>query len=112
MVVINLTQPLSIILCLAVIVILTFLGHELKNSIPPAIALVLSILLIVMHAMQLYVFTDTYIEYVSVLSTSLIYDFAMILVSYLSYLWIDDVEAKFKNKKSLDDSLEWFWKKV
>lgn len=112
MIVIDLTQPLNTFLCIAVILGLVFLGHELKNSIPPAIALGLSVLLIVMHAIQLYVFTDTYIAYASVLSSSVIYDFAMILVSYLSYLWIDDIEAKYKNKKSLDDSLEWFWKKI
>ena len=112
MLIIDLTQPLNTFLCIAVMIGLVFLGHELKNSIPPAIALGLSVLLIVMHAIQLYVFTDTYVAYASVLSSSIIYDFAMILVSYLSYLWIDDIEAKYKNKKSLDDSLEWFWKKV
>ena len=110
--VIDLTQPLNTFLCIAVMIGLIFLGHELKNAIPTAIALGLSVLLIVIHAVQLYVFTDTYIAYASVLSSSLIYDFAMILVSYLSYLWIDDVEAKYKNKKSLDNSLEWFWKKI
>ena len=112
MIVIDLTQPLNTFLCIAVMLALVFLGHELKNSIPPAIALGLSTLLIVIHALQLYVFTNAYIDYISVLSSSIIYDFAMILVSYLSYLWIDDIEAKYKNKKSLDDSLEWFWKKV
>ncbi len=112
MLVIDLTQPLNTFLCIAVIIGLVFLGHELKNSIPPAIALGLSVLLIVMHAIQLYVFTDTFAAYASILSSSMIYDFAMILVSYLSYLWIDDIEAKYKNKKSLDDSLEWFWKKI
>ncbi len=112
MLVIDLTQPLNTFLCLAVIVCLIFLGHELKRSIAPAIALGLSTVLILMHAVQLYAFTDFYANYQVALSTSLIYDFAFILVSYLAYLWIDDIEAKVKNKKSLDDSLEWFWKKV
>lgn len=110
--VIDLTRPLNTFLCIAVIVCLIFLGHELKKSFIPAIALGLSTLLIIIHAMQLYVFTESYVNYISVLSSSLIYDFAMILVSYLAYLWVDDIEAKLKNKKSLDDSLEWFWRKV
>ena len=36
----------------------------------------------------------------------------MILLSYISYLWVDDIEAKEKNKKSIDNSLDWFWKKI
>ncbi len=112
MLVIDLTQPLTTLLCVAVLVALIFLGHELKNSIAPGIALGLSTLLIVLHAVQLYVFTDAYANYTAILSTSIIYDFAFVLVSYLAYLWIDDIEAKVKNKKSIDDSLEWFWKKI
>ena len=36
----------------------------------------------------------------------------VILLSFVSYLWIDDIEAKEKKKKSIDDSLSWFWTKV
>ena len=36
----------------------------------------------------------------------------MIFISYASYLWVDDVETKAKKKKSIDNSLEWFWKNV
>ena len=44
--------------------------------------------------------------------SSITWDFSFILLSYISYLWVDEVEAKYKNKKSIDNSLSWFWNKV
>ena len=110
--VLDLTQPLNTVLCIAVIVCMVFLGHEIKRAIAPAIALLLAIALLVIHAMQLFVFGGNYIDYQAILSTSMLYDFAFIVVAYLGYLWIDDIEAKFRNKKSISNSLDWFWSKV
>ena len=39
-------------------------------------------------------------------------DFTFLLVTFLAYLWADEVEAKAFNKKSIDDGLKWLWKKV
>ena len=110
--VINLTDPLTILLCLAAIVCAIFLGHETKRAFIPATALILCVILLVIHAFQLFVFGESYLEFREALSASLIYDFGLILVSYLAYLWIDDVEAKHRNKKSIDNSLDWFWSKI
>ena len=35
-----------------------------------------------------------------------------ILVTFFSYLWVDDIEAKTFGKKSVDNTLDWFWKKI
>ena len=43
---------------------------------------------------------------------TIVFDLIFVLISFISYLWIDDIEAKLKKKKSIDDSLDWFWKKV
>lgn len=110
--VINLTNPLTTILCLAAIIIAIFLGHETKKAIVPAIALVLSVGLLIIHAIQLFVFGEYYESYEVILSTSMLYDFGFVLITYLSYLWIDDIEAKNRNKKSIDNSLDWFWSKI
>ena len=40
---------------------------------------------------------------------SIIFDLVFIFLSFISYLWIDDVEAKVKKKKVIDNSLDWFW---
>ena len=110
--VIDLTDPLTILLFLAAIICSIFIGHETKRAFVPATALIICVTLLVVHAFQLFVFGESYIIYREVLSASLIYDFGLILLTYLAYLWIDDVEAKSRNKKSIDNSLDWFWSKI
>ena len=39
-------------------------------------------------------------------------DFLWLLISFLGYLWIDDIAATKFNKKSYDNSLTWFWDKL
>lgn len=110
--VIDLTNPFIILLCLAAIICAIYLGHEIKRAVVPAIALMLCITLLIIHTLQLFVFPESYVGYEKVLSTSMIYDFGFVLLTYVSYLWIDDIEAKHRNKKSIDNSLDWFWSKV
>jgi len=110
--VIDLTDPLTILLFLAAIVCTIFIGHETKRAFVPAAALILCVVLLVIHAFQLFVFEENYILFKEALSASLIYDFGLILLTYLSYLWIDDIESKARNKKSIDNSLDWFWSKI
>lgn len=110
--VIDLTQPLVVLLCLASIICAIYLGHEIKKAVVPAAALMLCIALLITHSLQLFVFSESYIGYEHVLSLSMIYDFGFVLITYLAYLWIDDIEAKHRNKKSIDNSLDWFWSKI
>ena len=110
--VINLTEPFTIILCLAAIICAIYLGHEIKRSIVPAIALIVCIALLLTHTLQLFVFTNSYIGYEKILSASIVFDFGFVLLTYLAYLWVDDIEAKHRNKKSIDNSLDWFWSKI
>ena len=110
--VIDLTQPFVILLCLASIICAIYLGHEIKKAIVPAVALILCIALLIIHTSQLFIFKGSYIGYEHVLSMSMICDFIFVLITYISYLWIDDVEAKHRNKKSIDNSLDWFWSKI
>lgn len=110
--VIDLTNPLTIVLCLISIICAIYLGHEIKKAVVPAIALLISIVLLIIHTLQLFVFGESYVGFEHVLSVSMIYDFGFVLVTYISYLWIDDIEAKHRNKKSIDNSLDWFWSKI
>lgn len=112
MVIVNLTDPFTTILCVAAIICFIFVGHETKKSVAPAIALGLCIGLLIMHIAQLLSLGENDLAYKIILTGSVMYDFGFILVTYLGYLWIDDEEAKFKNKKNIDNSLNWFWTKV
>ena len=110
MYIINLSNPYAIIIALMVTVLCVILGKEFKKSIIPAMCLGVFLVLILIHTFQSLVLSDAI--YKAMVTKSLGVDAIMIFISYIAYLWVDDIETKEKNKKSIDNSLEWFWKKV
>lgn len=112
MFVINLTSPLTFILMTIVTVLLIFLGQEIKKSSVAVIPLVIFLGLLIMHVVQLLTLSSEFSELRPVLMGCLAIDFVFILVSFFSYLWVDDIDAKANNKKNMDKSLDWFWKKI
>ena len=110
MYIINLSNPYAILMALMVTLLFIILGKEFKKSVLPAMALALFLVLILVHAFQSISLTDELQK--AIVTRSLGIDAIMIFLSYIAYLWVDDIETKEKNKKSIDNSLEWFWKKV
>lgn len=110
MYIVNLSEPYNIIGALMVTLLFIIFGKEFKKSWLPAIPLFIFLALLVMHTFQSTILTEVY--YKSMVTVSMCVDACMIFLSYISYLWVDDIEAKAKNKKSIDNSLDWFWKKV
>lgn len=108
----DLTNPLTLILMLAVIVLLIFLGQEVKKSYIAFIPLFLSLILLIIHGAQLVTLQEEFKELAPKLFNCIAIDFILTGVTFFGYLWIDDIEAKAKGIKSVDDSLDWFWKKV
>ncbi|MGN1310845.1 MAG: hypothetical protein ACI4VP_03965 [Clostridia bacterium] len=106
----NTTQPLTVLLLLAATVLLIFLGKEIKKPIIPAIALTVFLLILLMHSVQLCM--PSYEEYYATIRYCIAFELVMVFITFFSYLWIDDVASKFYNKKSIDNSLDWFWKQV
>mgnify|MGYP001623723078 FL=1 len=112
MIILNITNPMTIFLLLLATILLIFLGHELKKSYIVAIPLSVFSLLLITHVLALLTLTPETINLSTTVIFCIVEDCAFILVSLLSYLWIDDIEAKVRNKKSIDNSLDWFWKKI
>ncbi len=113
MLIFNVSNPLTLLLLLAVSVLLIFLGKEIKNPIAPAFALSIFLILVVVHSVQFGILTQQNIEtYRPILLNCLGIDGMMIFITFFGYLWIDDISAKFYKKKSIDNSLDWFWGKV
>ena len=110
MFIIDLTNPLTLILLLTATVLLIFLGKEIKKPHAPAVALIFFLLLILMHSIQLALPEANIEETHSILVGSLGMDF--IMISFFGYLWVDDIACKFYKKKNIDNSLDWFWNKV
>lgn len=109
---IDFTNTVTILLALLLFVLVLFLGKESHKSAIPAMMLFIFLALLVGHTIELMMIPN--IEEVTyyALTRSILVDFIFIFLSFISYLWIDDIQAKIEKKKSIDDSLSWFWAKV
>lgn len=110
--IINFTNPITILLGLVLFVLVLILGKETHKSVIPAILLFAFLGILVGHAIRLFTFDSASEEIYRTITTSLVVDFVFIFLSFISYLWIDDIQAKVEKKKSIDNSLDWFWAKV
>lgn len=109
----NTADPINAILLLAAILLLMYLGKETKRSLIPQIVLFVTLAIIIMHAIQFVTMSGTASsEIIQALSYSLAVDFGLVFVSFLAYLWVDEIEAKVKQKRVINSGLDWFWKQV
>ncbi len=113
MFIVDITNPLTLILLVIATALLIFLGKEIKKPIAPALPLVFFLLLIIMHSIQFAFLPDAnYEQYYSTILGCITVDIIMIFVTFFGYLWVDDIACKFYKKKSFDNSLDWFWKEI
>ena len=110
MYILDLTNPLVLLAALMVYAFLMILGKEYKKSALPAISLIIFLITLGIYGVQMFINEDPDIG--KMLATCIGYNSILVFLSYISYLWVDSIEAKAKNKKSIDDSLDWFWNKV
>lgn len=109
---INVTNLMTLFLVAVVTALLIFLGQEIKKSSVAIIPLIIHLGLLIMHTIQLLTLSTEFSSYRGTLSGCIVVDFLFILASFFAYLWVDDLEAKAMNKQSIDNSLDWFWKKI
>ena len=109
---INFTNATTLLLALVLFVLVLFLGKETNKSEIPAMMLFIILIVLVGHCIELGTTTNITEEMNYQLTRSILVDFVFIFLSFISYLWIDELQAKAENKKSIDNSLDWFWKKV
>ena len=108
----NISNPITLVLMLAATILLIFLAQEVKRSMIAAVALFVYLILLVVHVVQVATLSEEFRYLLSTLSRCIIIDFVFVFISFFAYLWVDDIETKTFGKKSLDDSLDWFWRKV
>lgn len=112
----DVTSPLTLLLLLAATILLIFLGREIKKPFIPVLPLAFFLVLLVVHAVQIgniaELSQENYEIIHSILLGCITVDLLMIFITFFSYLWIDDIACKFYKKKSIDNSLDWFWKQV
>ena len=108
----DISNPLTLLLMLAATVLLIFLAQEIKKSAVAAVVLFAYLLLLIVHVAQVATLSEEFRYMLSTLSRCVVIDFIFVFISFFSYLWVDDMETKKLGKKSFDNSLDWFWKKV
>lgn len=108
----DISNPITLILMLAATVLLIFLAQEVKKGYIVAFPLFAYLVLVIIHVAQLTTLSEEYRYLITNLSRCISIDFIFILITFFSYLWVDDIETKATNKKSIDNSLDWFWKKI
>lgn len=109
---INFTDPYTILVTTVLFILVLILGKETKKSAIPAIMLGVFLIIITGHSVELSLANANSLELQNEIAKCITVDFVFILLSFFSYLWIDDIETKLNKKKSIDDSLKWFWSKV
>ena len=88
------------------------LGRKLELSFLPGISTIGNLVFLVYHSVKLDGITSEEAIYTNIEYNYLLVGFALLLISFIAFLWVDDIVAKKKNKKSYDDSLSWFWDKI
>jgi len=108
----DISNPLTLLLMLAATVLLIFLAQEVKKSYIGAIILFAYLIMLIIHVAQIATLSEEFRYMLTTLSRCIAIDFVFVLISFFSYLWVDDIEAKAEGKKSIDNSLDWFWREV
>ena len=110
MYILDLTNPLVLLATILIYAALMILGKEFKKSALPAVSLFLFLIMLAIYGVQIIISKNP--ETNQFIASCIGYNAVLVFLSYISYLWVDDIESKDKNKKSIDNSLDWFWNKV
>ena len=109
---INFTNPVTLLVATLLFVLVLILSKETKKSAIIAVMLFAFVALLVVHTFIFITSAELTEEVRSDFTFTMVFDLIFVLISFIGYLWVDDIEAKFKKKKSIDNSLDWFWGKV
>lgn len=103
------SEPLITLLLTIITVSFIVLGRKLELPQLPIVVVVYGLGLLIYHTVSLNhtTMSDTVPFY-----RSIAVDLVMLFLGFVTYLWIDDIVAKNKNKKSYSDALSWFWDKL
>lgn len=110
--VINFTNPVIVLIGVLLFILVLYLGKEVKKAWIVGLLLFGFVGVLLGHTIEFATIAqDSQVIYKAV-TTSATFDLVFIFISFISYLWIDDIESKDGKKKSIDNSLDWFWNKV
>ena len=108
--IINMSDSYTIFIAVVLFVLVLFLSKETKKSSIIGLMLGAFLFIVSIHSIEFFAIKDA--EIITNVVKSITVDLIFVFISFFSYLWIDDIESKDKKIKSVNNSLDWFWKKV
>ena len=109
----DLTNLLTLFLVVIATILFIFLSQEIKKSMVSAIPLFAFLVDLIIHTIQLLTLKQDLSYLYNTLCLNMAIDYTFLLVTFLAYLWADEVEAREENKKTIDSKgINWLWKKV
>ena len=109
---INFSNPTTILIGVILFLLVLYLARETKKAWIIGVMLFVFLGLLVGHTVEFATIARESEEIYNSLLASAIMDLVFIFLSFITYLWVDDIEVKEGKKKSIDNSLDWFWNKV
>lgn len=87
-------------------------AQKVQKPLIVAVLIILNLALLIYHSYVLNTIPEGLEAAISQVYLFIAMDFLWLLISFLAYLWIDDMAARKFNRKSYDNSLSWFWEKL
>lgn len=112
MIIINISDYISLMLLVIFTGLMVYLGRETKKSIIPGTMLIAYLILLVVYATELVINKGEDLEIAKILNNCILVNLVLVFISFFGYLWADDIEAKAKNKKSVSNDLDWLWRNI
>lgn len=96
---------------LAIVAVIAF-AKKIEKPLLVAVLIIANLVLLIYHSYVLNTIPAELVNAISDIYLCIAMDFLWLLISFLAYLWIDDIVARKFNMKSYDNSLSWFWEKL
>ena len=110
--IINFSSPAWVLVGVVLYILLLVLSRELKRSGIMLVVLLSHLAILTVHCAEYITVNSTQSELMFKIFVCMIVDLTFIFLYFISYLWMDEIEAKDKKLKSIDDSLKMLWKRV
>ena len=110
--VLNTANYIQIFVITGVTVALIAFARKVEKPIFTGLLIVINLALLLYHSYVLNQLPAFMEAQISQTYLCLAMDFLWLLISFLGYLWIDDIRAVKFHKKSYDNSMSWFWNKL
>lgn len=109
----DLTNLFTLFLVTIATVLFIFLSQEIKRSMVAAIPLFAFVISLIIHTVQVLTLKQEFSYLYSTLTMNMAIDFVFLLLTFLAYLWADEVEAREFNKKRINSKgIDWLFKEV